>query len=400
MLRPVSSEVCSSLLIKVIGLAFFLLPLIAWSPGNAALAQVPKKQSKQQASLEPRKYNDNTLMILGGHMGTTYFRLARDIAAALGARSGLRLLAVDAAGGSDNVRDLLFLRGIDLALVPGNALAYANATASFGPGLQQRLNYITQLYSEEVHILVGPAINSFQDLRGRKIAVPPEDGNSEFTAQDLLRSLGIQAEVIKVAAPDAIDDVRSGTFAALLLLGGKPLRFVSGLPKDGSIHLLALPSNSGLDADAGYSPAAFRSDDYPALIPDGKTIDAVSVNAVVLAKNTAKSDEANRRISKFVPEFFGALTELAGPQWNPKWAEVNLAGNLAGWSRFAAAREWLDRSKLEQAALVQRSFEEFLSAARPPGSPALSPKVRKELFERFVTWSRNSISTHDQPIRP
>src|SRR5205814_593696 len=131
--------------------------------------------------------------------------------------------------------------------------------------------------------------------------------------------------------------------------------------------------------------------------PEGKTIDTVSVSAVLMANSTPKSDASNRRITKFVPAFFVALTELAGPQWHPKWGEVNLAAGLSGWSRFAAAEEWLDRAKLEQTASVQRRFEEFLTATRPPGSPALSPKVRKELFEGFVTWSRNSNGTPVQP---
>jgi TRAP-type uncharacterized transport system substrate-binding protein len=135
-----------------------------------------------------------------------------------------------------------------------------------------------------------------EDLRGKKIAVPPADGNSEFTIRDLLRRLHIDAEVVKMAAADASDEVRSGTIAALVLTGGKPLRFVTGLPKDGSLRLLALPSTPALD-DA-YSPAGFRSEDYPALIPGGQAIDTVSVSAVLVANNTPKWDESNRRIAR------------------------------------------------------------------------------------------------------
>jgi len=388
-------------------LGALLFALVAGSAGQAAFAQTPgaaprsplaQQQALQKQQAPQKKHNESALMILGGYPGTTYFGIAHDIAAALGGSGGLRLVAVDAAGGTESLRDLLLLRGIDLALVPANVIAYAGTAASFGPGLHQRLTYITQLYSEEVHILVGPGTDAFENLRGRKIAVPSEDGNAEFTVRDLLRRLRVEAEVVRMAAPDAIDEVRSGALAALVLMGGKPLRFVAGLPKDGSLRLLALPSTQALGD--GYAPAGLRPDDYPSLIPEGQTIDTVSVSAVLVANNTAKSDESNRRIARFVPAFFGALSELGGPQWHPKWGEVNLSATLAGWSRFGAAKEWLDRTTQEQTASVQRAFEEFLSVYHPLGAQPLSPIERKQLFEKYVQWTRNSMGTPNQAVRP
>jgi TRAP-type uncharacterized transport system substrate-binding protein len=387
--------------LRPVALAVLLLPLIAWLAGQVALAETSSAAQRSAISLQQvlqKKHNDNALMILGGYPGTTYFGIAHDIAAALGGGDGLRLVAVDAAGGTESLRDLLLLRGIDLALVPANALVYANAAGIFGPGLQDRMTYVTQIYGEEVHILVGPGTGSFENLRGKKIAVPPEDGNAEFTIRDLLRRLHIEAEVVKVAATDAVDQVRAGTLAALVLMGGKPMRFVAGLPKDGSLRLLPLPSSQALE-DA-YSLAGLRSDDYPTLIPGGQTIDTVSVNAVMVANNTAKWDDSSRRVARFVPAFFGALSELAGPERHPKWGEVNLAAPLVGWSRTAAAKDWLDQTKLEQTASVQKVFDDFLRASSTPGTPPPSPKERKQLFEEFVKWTRNSMGSPNPAVRP
>jgi len=100
----------------------------------SAQQQALQRRHALQQALQ-RKHNESTLMILGGRPGTVISGW-HDMAAALGASDGLRLLAVDAAGGTDSLRDLLLLRGIDLALVPANALAHANATASFGPDLR------------------------------------------------------------------------------------------------------------------------------------------------------------------------------------------------------------------------------------------------------------------------
>jgi hypothetical protein len=45
---------------------------------------------------------------------------------------------------------------------------------------------------------------------------------------------------------------------------------------------------------------------------------------------------------------------------------------------------------------VQKNFEEFLGSMRPAGAPALSPTMRKALFEQFVQWTRKSIATPNQ----
>src|SRR5262249_5479544 len=160
-----------------------------------------------------------------------------------------------------------------------NVLDYADAAGAFGAGLRERLTYVTALYSEEVHVLAGAGVASIKDLRGRKVAVPPDDGNAEFTLRDLLRRLQIEAEVVKVAPADAIDDVRSGALAALVVVGGKPLRFVAGLPKDGSLHLLALSTQGSAQAlGDSYSPGSFGANDYPTLIAGQQTIDTLSVS--------------------------------------------------------------------------------------------------------------------------
>jgi uncharacterized protein len=377
--------------INFITIALLLFPLAAFLKTEAALAQQQPSVSRRpvltqqqlQQTLQ-KKHNEAAVMILGGPPGTTYFNLAHDMAATLAAASGPRLIVVDAPGGTESLRDLLLLRGIDLALVPGNVLDYANATGAVGPGLGERLTYVTVLYGEEIHVLAGPGIASIKDLNGKKVAAPVDDGNALFTVHDLLRRLHIGAEVVKVAGADAIDDVRSGALAALVLVGGKPLPLVAALPKDGSLRLLAVPSIQALGD--GYSPSSFGADDYPALIPRERTVDTLSVGIVLVANKALQSGEANQRIARFVPAFFGSLSDLAGPRWHPKWREVNLAATLDKWPRFPAAKEWLDTALREQSASVQRDFEEFLRVNGSQGTP--SPEVRKQLFDDFLAWTR------------
>jgi hypothetical protein len=142
----------------VVAAAFLIMALVsAFTAAQAALARPhhgwaraarPRHQTVHQTAQE--KYNDAAPMILGGHPGTTAFDMARDMAAVLAASSGVRLIAVDASGGIDSLRDLLLLRGIDLALVPRNVLDAAARAETLGRDLRERLAYVAVLYGEEV----------------------------------------------------------------------------------------------------------------------------------------------------------------------------------------------------------------------------------------------------------
>jgi uncharacterized protein len=380
---------------KVMALAVVLASLIGLQqPGVAEQAvparslRVPQRVSLSAQQILQKKHNEAVLMMLGGRPGTAYSGMAHDIAAMLNGRAGLRMVVMDAPGGVESLRDLLLLRGVDLALTPRNVLDDSDAMSALGAGLRERLTYVAVLYGEEVHVLAGVGTISIKDLSGRKVAVPRDDGDAAFTVRDLLRRLQIEAEVVEAAPADAIDDVRSGALAALVLVGGKPLSFVAGLPKDGSLHLLALPAMQ-VPGDA-YSPGSFSADDYPTLIPGEQTVATLSVGAVLAARRTAPLDESTQRIARFVPVFFGSLPELSGPRWHPKWSEVNLAATLPGWPRFPAAQEWLNTALHEQSASVQRNFEEFLRTSIPPGSPVPSPAKRKQLFEEYLKWTRST----------
>lgn len=87
---------------------------------------------------------------------------------------------------------------------------------------------------------------------------------------------------------------------------------------------------------------------------------------------------------------------MAGPPRHPKWGEINLSAELTGWSRFGPAQQWLDSAKSQQAAWLQKSFEDFLRMSNVTGSTPLSPVQRQKLFDEFVNWTRKPA----QSMRP
>jgi TRAP-type uncharacterized transport system substrate-binding protein len=360
-------------------------------------AQGPRAQARlaaQQQQALRNAHNEQALLLVTSHHRHSYVGMASDMAGMLGESGEIKVVPVAGRGGPDNLKDLLYLRGADMAIVPANALLNDKVGEGLGGNLQSRLVYVTSLYGEEVHLLAGRTVDSVEALSGKKVAVPVADGNALFAATDILQRLGIKAEILQMDPVSAMDQIRSGDIAAALFVGGKPLALVSGLPKDGSFRLLSLRST--LTSDTGYAPAVLRAEDYPTLIPPGAVIETVSVSAILLARNMKDSDESYARVEKFVPLFFRGLTELAGPPRHPKWGDVNLGAALPGWARFVPAQQWLDSAKTQQAAWLQRSFEEFLRTTALGAAAPLSPSQRQKLFDEFVDWTRKPA----QPSRP
>lgn len=379
--------------------AFPLLALLLTCAFATCVAQAQSSRAQQRIAAQQQQalrsaHNEQALLVVTSHHRHSYVGLASDMAAMLGEGDDIRLVPVAGRGGPENLKDLLYLRGADMAIVPSNVLFNAKVGEVLGGHLQSRLVYVTPLYGEEVHVLAGRSINSIEDLNGKKIAVPVGDGNAWFTAADVFQRLGIKAEVFQTDAVSAMDQIRSGEIAAALLVGGKPVSLVSGLPKDGSFRLLGLRST--LTSDEGYAPAVFRPEDYPSLIPPGAVIETVSLGAILLARSMKDGDDSYRRVEKFVSLFFRGLTEMAGPPRHPKWGEINLSAELTGWSRFGPAQQWLDSAKSQQAAWLQKSFEDFLRMSNVTGSTPLSPVQRQKLFDEFVNWTRKPA----QSMRP
>ena len=361
----------------------------------AAVAQDQPRLSRAQQEALRNRQNESTLIVATSHPTASHFAMAHDIASAIGKSGELRLLPISSGGGVETLRDLLFLRGVDMAIVPVNALAQAKATESLGPGLVQRVAYITRLTNEEVHLLVGRNTKSLAELGGKKIAVPLDDGSAFFTAKDLFARLDVNVEIVKMPAAEALELVRAGDVAATLLMAGKPLPLLTEIPKDGSIRLLALPFTAAMEE--GYVPAAFRADDYPMLIPDGLVVDSVAVSAVLVTHTAKGAEDSSQRTARFVPALFDAVSERQLNRY-AKW-EVNLAATLPGWSRLPAAGEWLRKAQQQQALSLQKSFEEFLREKRPPGAPSLTAVQRKRLFDEFVSWTRKSVSETGEPVQ-
>ena len=80
----------------------------------------PNQAQPQSRALSVDQINANTLMILTAGSGLTYGPLAADLATVLNDGDNLRILPVQGYSAFQNVRDVRYLRGIDMGFTRTN----------------------------------------------------------------------------------------------------------------------------------------------------------------------------------------------------------------------------------------------------------------------------------------
>jgi len=78
----------------------------------------------------------------------------------------MRVLPIAGRGAAANVRDLLYLRGIDLAILNSDVLAFLDETRQY-PDARRRIRYVTHLLDQQIYLLVRKEFGAIEDLRGR-----------------------------------------------------------------------------------------------------------------------------------------------------------------------------------------------------------------------------------------
>jgi TRAP-type uncharacterized transport system substrate-binding protein len=338
--------------------------------------------------------NENTVGLISGSPNSddTYLQMAYDLAEVLNDGENLRILPIAGIGGPRNIRDVRYLRGVDIGLTQTSILnSFRRSNERLGQ-VDDKIVYIAKLFNEEVHLVARPNITSIQQLKGLKVNLDAKGSGTSYSMRDLFKALEIDVEEVSMSQLEAIEKVRSGEIAATALIAGKPVRSMLKLTRGDRLHLVQIPYPTQLASD--YLPATLSHDDYPELIAPNETVDTVAVGAVLIAYNWQKSNaDRYRRVQRFVEAFFPKIAEFQKPPRHPKWREVNIAATLPGWTRFEAAQQWLDSQRVQ----AQRNSPNNNSAPAPVDQAAASggtrsasgaeqPKPETALFQEFLRW--------------
>jgi uncharacterized protein len=345
--------------------------------GAPAIAQIPGPQAARTPRLEEQwkaKLNANTVSIVAGSPEETYLDITHDLAVLLN-DDNLRILPIAGMGGAQNIRDVLYLKGVDIGITSTQMLRYFASTGELTTALDQRLTYITRMFQEEMHVVAGRGVKTLEELNGKKVNFSDSGSSTQITARDVFGLLGIAVSEVNLSQADAISAIKNGEIAATVVFSGKPAGIFSRISASDNLHLVEIPVSRTLENV--YSAARLEQSLYPNLIEKGEGIQTIAVDAVLITNNWQPASDRYRRVAKFVDSLFTRFAEFKKPPRHPKWREVDLNKELPGWQRFPAAQELLQQAK----------FDEFRAKFHGGSVAAQTPTEKQRLFREFREWS-------------
>ncbi len=391
----------------VVGLTGLRLAGVAFPDAtvvSAARAQaIPKslEPSGNEYAIRERK-NNAVVGVAGGLLSGTYMKFADELAQVLDDGDKLRVLPIVTYGAASNLDDLLYLRGVDVAITPSDVFEYFRTQRKIS-NLEKRVQYIIRLPVSEMHVLARNDIRSLADLRGKKVNFGPAGSASSLTGTIVFQRLGVQVEQVLLDNPTAMQKLKTGEISALVRVIGKPIDVFEKIPPNSGLHFVSIPFSRGF-ADY-YTVGELTSQDYPGLIAQGERVDTIAVPAVLAAFNWPKGSDRYQRVQRFVQALFNKWDKFREPPRHPKWRDVNLAATVPGWTRLSAATEMLDQLATQPQSATsgdahvdaQAESNEFSSFLTANGGSSLTPQQRAELFRQFQQWQQRQRQA--QPAR-
>jgi uncharacterized protein len=325
-------------------------------PAPAYGQAIPKslEEGGTDNDIKVRK-NQWTVGVAGGLLSGSYMTFADELAQVLDDGDNLRILPIVTYGAASNLDDLLYLRGVDVAMTQSDVFEYFR-TQRKTVNLENRIHYIIRLPISEMHVMARTEVRSLADLNGKKVNFGPAGSASSLTGSIVFQRAGVQVEPTLFDNPTALQKLKAGEIAALVRVIGKPIDFFAKIPANSGLHLVPIKFSSTF-ADF-YTVGEFTSQEYPTLVPQGEVTDTIAVPATLAVFNWPKNTDRYRRVQRFVEALFTKWDRFLVPPRHPKWRDVNLAATVPGWTRWPPAEEMLRRAREQQASNGGESAQE------------------------------------------
>jgi TRAP-type uncharacterized transport system substrate-binding protein len=344
---------------------------------------VPPKPTTHDENERAAVINNWTIGLAGGLLEGTFVSYAADLARALDDGDNLRVVPMVTFGAVGNVSDLIYLKGVDIAITYADVLDHYKNVLKI-PNIEKRVNYIMPMFQGELHIYVRPEINTLEDLRGKKVNFNTVGSAANYTGGIVFDRLGLQVERTYLNNAIALEEMKKGEIAAVIHVVGKPNALFSKIKPEPGFKFLPLEFNEKFEDY--YVPAELTNADYPNLIPKGESVSTISVMALlaVFNWNPNLNGDRYRRCVRFIEYLFERFDRLRQPPYQPKWKEMNIAGTIPGWTRFPAAQELIDKAHVTTTSSIDTSLARTQAAKAAP----LDPAEQDRLFRQFLEWSK------------
>ena len=368
------------------------LCLLAFQVSAAPAAKSTKASLGSSASVATardtlrNRVNQNVVTVMTGAPGGTDLSIVQDLSRILDEGDELRVVPMIGNGPEQAIKDVLYLRGVDMGVTQANLLMHFQKTGELGGDLKSQLVYVAKLFNEEVHLIARTDVADIGALAGKPVNFGEIGSGTAVTARQIFDAIGVKVQEVNFAERDALAKLKSGEIAAMLTVGGKPAQALDRMDKNDGLKLLAIPYAK--DLEDSFYPGTLAHADYPQLLAEGESLDTVAVCAVLVSFNLTGDAARTRKLAKFTDRFFSNFDALLEPPRHPKWREVNFAATLEGWRRAPAAQAWIDRAKTMVDSASRQQFDSFLAEASGADGKSISETERASLFRAFLEWNR------------
>ncbi len=346
-----------------------------------------------------KEMNEWTLGLASGRRESTSTRFAEELSSVLDDGNKMYVLPIITRGTASNIEALLYMKGMDLAVINADIFEHYKKQIT---NIENRINYITQLFLSEVHIIARPEIKKIEDLRGKTINFNSKGTAASFSGPKIFDLLGIKVKEKYLPQAFAIKEMMvDDEISATIYVTGKPINFLryNNWPK--GFHLLPIEYNAKLLDQ--YLPTTIKKSDYPDLITNKEGITTIAVPTILAAYNWKKNTKRYQKVKRFVNYIFQRWETLRKPPFDEKWREINLSANITGWKRLPIVTEYLKRVQNVKVSTkpknvdvpkyanvdtkLKRAYDRFLkSYAKANDIKTFTAKQKETLFVQFYKF--------------
>jgi len=288
------------------------------------------------------KVNEHVVGIMAGRPGSTDLDLAYDLDVALSDGYNLRVVPMVSQGSAKEFEDLLYLRGVDMAVVQHDVIQFMDQHEIY-PGIKNAVRLIAPVGMDQFHILASKNIQSIYDLAGQKVNFGRAESGTSMTASVVFDALGIEVDVTLHEHKAALEMLRNGEIAAMTRATGAPNSLFEEIDGSENLHFLEVPATP--EVTESYTPVSMSSESYPKLIPAGAPVNSVGVATVLISYNWPKGHPRGETLSSFTDGFFSQFDKLMGPGHHESWKSIDISQDIPGLPRHWSAEESMQRAK-------------------------------------------------------
>ena len=260
-----------------------------------------------------------------------------ELAKAFSAAGLPRILPIVGLGPVTNARDLLHTRGIDMAVVDADILAYAKIDGSL-PGVERHFSAIVKLGDNAIYVVAGPSVRSLTDLTGQRVLAPGQDSDSQVTARTVFALLAITIDLGSADVDKAADALASGAAKAFVITSSSGSKILGRLPQNQGLHLIPIPWTSAF-ADI-YSPLTVSTREASGMVPQGG-LETLSVASVLATFNWKAQLYRYQPVLQFVRNLPKAIANIRSGDKSSSWQSLDGRANVLGWQRFDTSERLL-----------------------------------------------------------